>query len=134
MKKIITFLLCSFCLIGCTNVYVYDFMVDSEKLTLTLHENLMVKEKDNGFSIEKDNIQIQGMFIETSTFDQYYASVLNEDSVTILEQSKTKLIWKVKGNSGWEWNCLVRIDAHSSVLMGCLEDAQAIYQSLEFEK
>ncbi len=134
MKKIILFLLCSFCLMACTDVYTYDFSVNNEKISMSLTQDVKVKEKENGFSIETDSINVQGVFIESTIFDQYYETVRKDASVKILEQSKNKLIWQVNGDSGTEWNCIIKICKHCSVLMGSLGEANDIYQGIEFKE
>lgn len=136
MKKLFLFLLCSFCLVGCTNVPVYVFAVNNEnvEISVDVSGDVLLKEKEDGFSIEADHKTIQGMFIKTEVFKDYYDTVVNDESAKILFQNDNQLIWQIDGESGMEQDCICRVTDQTSVLMGSLDDVESIYQGLSFKK
>lgn len=135
MKKFLIFLLCSFCLMACKSVPGYTFSVNNEEISVMVDitEPFSLKEKENGFSIETDDKKIQGMFIQTSAFDAYYDTVSKDESVDILYQNASTIIWQIDGESGKEMDCIHRISSSTSILMGSLDDVDSVYKGISFE-
>ena len=132
MKKVLAFLLCSFFLFGCTEVPVYAFEIQGEVYNMILDTNqeLELQELEDGFLITGENVSIQGMFIDSQAFDEYYKTILADSNAKIVEKDDRRLIWQIDD----EQDYLYLISDQSAVLMGSLNEVQQIYQGISFEK